>query len=356
MARQVIGQEERLLRLPLAAFTTRERWIMTTADDSSASAKTAPARAAPAGAAPANEEIRRRMDSWLGAVRAGDIDAIMSHYTKDVVAFDAVLQLQFKGLDAYRKHWQACLDMCPGPMIFQDAETDIQASGDLAVVRGLIRCGTESATGEEQAGWMRMTATYRKTGEGWRIAHEHFSAPFDMRSCKAIFDLTPEGGPAVRAIPSDMNSVTPHLVCADAARAIEFYKQAFGAVQESRMDTPQGKVAHACLRIGNAAVFLADEFPEWGSVGPNALKGTPVTVHLYVDNADKVQAAAIAAGAKEIMAVQDMFWGDRYGQVQDPYGHRWSIATHTRNLTQAEIEEGAKQMMGGNCPGDQAQA
>lgn len=306
--------------------------------------------------ATAQADISKRIDSWLQAVRSADVNAIMSHYTKDLVAFDAVQQLQFKGADVYRKHWETCLAMCPGPMVFQDRDTDIQASGDLAVVRGLIRCGTESESGEEQAGWMRMTATYHKTDEGWRIAHEHFSAPFDMRSCKAMFDLTPEGGPEVRAIPSEMNSVTPHLVCPNAAQAIEFYKQAFGAVQESRMDTPQGKVAHACLRIGNAAVFLADEFPEWGSVGPKVLKGTPVTIHLYVDNADKVQAAAIAAGAKEIMAVQDMFWGDRYGQVEEPCGHRWSIATHTRNLTQAEIEEGAKQMMSEDCAGAKAQA
>ena len=146
----------------------------------------------------------------------------------------------------------------------------------------------------------------------------------------------------VSPIPEGMYTVTPHLVCDGAAAAIAFYKQAFGAVEEGRMDGPDGKLMHAMIRIGNSAVMLADEFPEWGSVGPNTLKGTPVTLHLYVEDADAVFAQALAAGATVKMPMADMFWGDRYGIVADPYGHSWSIATHMHDLTPEQMQEGMK--------------
>lgn len=142
---------------------------------------------------------------------------------------------------------------------------------------------------------------------------------------------------AVNPTPTGMHSLTPHLVCAGAADAIEFYKAAFGAVEISRMAGSDGKLMHAMIRIGDSHLMLGDEMPEWGSLGPKALKGSPVVVHLYVKDADATFAQAVAAGAKATMPVGDMFWGDRYGQVEDPFGHRWSIATHTVDMTQEEM-------------------
>jgi PhnB protein len=298
-----------------------------------------------AGANTAQAEVRATIDNWMRAIEARDLEAILSNYASNVVAFDAIQQLQFKGADAYGKHWKACFDMCPGDMIFRAGELDIQAENDLAVVHGLIRCGMKDDGGDEKTSWMRMTSSYRREGDKWKIVHEHFSAPFDMRTTKALFDLEPDGTAKVRAIPLGMNAVTPHLVCADAVKAIDFYKNAFGATEETRLEMSPGKLAHACLRIGDSTVFLVDEVPEWGSLSPKTLKGTPVSIHLYVENADAAFSKAVAAGAKEIMAVQEMFWGDRYGLVEDPYGHRWSLATHVRDLSPEQIQEGARQMM-----------
>jgi PhnB protein len=120
---------------------------------------------------------------------------------------------------------------------------------------------------------------------------------------------------SVKPIPEGMHTVTPHLICGGAADAIEFYKKAFNAVETSRMPGPGGKL------------------------GPKALKGSSVFIHLYVDDVDAFSARAAAAGAKITMPVADMFWGDRYGQLEDPFGHRWSIATHVRDMTPAEMQE-----------------
>ena len=151
----------------------------------------------------------------------------------------------------------------------------------------------------------------------------------------------------VKPVPEGMNTVTPHLVCKGAAQAIEFYKKAFGAEERVRLDTPDGKkVLHASLRIGDSAIMLADEFPDWGSVGPETLKGTPVVIHLYVKDADSVFDQAVKAGATVKMPLEDMFWGDRYGQLRDPFGHSWSIATHVRDVSLEEMEQAAKAMCG----------
>ena len=148
----------------------------------------------------------------------------------------------------------------------------------------------------------------------------------------------------VKAIPDGMSAVTPHLVCANASAAIAFYKNAFNAVEESRLPGPDGKLMHASIRIGGALVFLVDEMPQWGALGPLALKGSPVTIHLMVEDVDTTFAQAVAAGAKVTMPVADMFWGDRYGQLVDPFGHRWSVATHQKDLTPEEIQRGMAQM------------
>jgi PhnB protein len=142
-----------------------------------------------------------------------------------------------------------------------------------------------------------------------------------------------------KAIPDGMHTVTPHLICTNAAAAIEFYKKAFNATETSRLPGPGGRLMHASLRIGDSAVMLVDEMPEHGALSPKSLKGSPVAIHLYVEDADAVAAQAVAAGAKTVMPVTDMFWGDRYGQLEDPFGHRWSVATHVRDVTPAELEQ-----------------
>jgi len=155
---------------------------------------------------------------------------------------------------------------------------------------------------------------------------------------------------ATRPIPEGFHSITPHLVCEGAAAAMEFYKQAFGAVEVDRIDGDNGKILNASMRIGDSLFMLCEDYPEYGSLGPLALKGSPVTIHLYVPDADAAWERALAAGAKPLMPLGDTFWGDRYGQLVDPYGHRWSIATHLRDMTPQEIREAmAKEMPGGGC-------
>ena len=151
---------------------------------------------------------------------------------------------------------------------------------------------------------------------------------------------------APKPIPEGMHSLTPHLVCAGAAEAIDFYTRAFNAVEEARLPGPDGKLMHAAVKIGDSTLMLVDENPQWGALGPKALKGSPVTIHLYVPDVDATVAQAVAAGAKVTMPVADTFWGDRYGQLEDPFGHRWSVATHTRDLTSEEIREGMAKMGG----------
>ena len=145
-------------------------------------------------------------------------------------------------------------------------------------------------------------------------------------------------------IPSGMHSVTPHLVCAGAANAIEFYKKAFGAEEQARLPGPDGKIMHAAVKIGDSTVMLVDEMPEWGSLGPKALKGSPVTIHLYVDDADRFVERAAKAGAKVTMPVAEQFWGDRYGKLEDPFGHHWSVATHVRDVGPDEMKKAMKEM------------
>lgn len=147
--------------------------------------------------------------------------------------------------------------------------------------------------------------------------------------------------PSAHPIPPGMHSLTPHLVCANALDAIEFYQKAFGARLEGKLMAPDGKtLMHAMLRIGDSALMLADECPERGSLGPQASQGKPVVIHLYVEDVDATVATATAAGAKVVMPVSDMFWGDRYGQIDDPFGHRWSVATHKLEMTPEEMKEG----------------
>jgi len=150
----------------------------------------------------------------------------------------------------------------------------------------------------------------------------------------------------VKAIPDGMHSVTPHLICAGAAQAIEFYAKAFNAVEEGRLPGPKGRIMHAMIRIAGSAVMLVDEMPEWGALGPKSLKGSPVTIHLYVEDVDAFVKRAVEAGAKITMPLDDMFWGDRYCKLEDPFGHQWSVATHLRDVTPDEMQRAMQKMAG----------
>ena len=141
----------------------------------------------------------------------------------------------------------------------------------------------------------------------------------------------------VKPIPDGMHSLTPHLCCDGAAQAIEFYKKAFNAQELARMAGPNGKLMHAMLKIGDSHFMLNDEFPEFGGFGPLKLKGSPVVIHMYVTDVDASMAQALAAGGKLTMPVADMFWGDRYGQLEDPFGNTWAVSTHMKDLSREEM-------------------
>jgi uncharacterized glyoxalase superfamily protein PhnB len=144
------------------------------------------------------------------------------------------------------------------------------------------------------------------------------------------------------APPAGLHSLSPHLVCAGAADAIEFYKKAFGAVEMIRVPGRDGRLMHACVSVNGSSVMLVDEMPQCGVLSPKSLKATPVTIHLVVPDVDKAVDRAVKAGATVVMPVADMFWGDRYGQIEDPFGHRWSLATPQRVLSEQEIRAAAE--------------
>jgi PhnB protein len=152
---------------------------------------------------------------------------------------------------------------------------------------------------------------------------------------------------SVKAIPDGYHSITPYLTCRDAARAIEFYQQAFGATLKGGgvMKGPDGKVMHAELRIGDSIIMLADEYPAFGSVSPQAIGGSATGLHIYVEDVDSAFERAVKAGAIVDAPVADMFWGDRYGKLKDPFGHKWSIATHKADLSVEEMKRGMEEAM-----------
>jgi PhnB protein len=150
---------------------------------------------------------------------------------------------------------------------------------------------------------------------------------------------------ATKPIPEGYHSVTPYLAVDDAAKAIEYYKRAFGAKERVRMDAPDGKIGHAELEIGDSLVMLSDPFPQASTKTPKELGGTTAGVFLYVEDVDEVVKQAVDAGATVTMEVADQFWGDRFGSVTDPFGHSWSIATHVEDVPPEEMEERAKTAM-----------
>ena len=148
----------------------------------------------------------------------------------------------------------------------------------------------------------------------------------------------------VKAQPDGYHTATPYLIINGAARAIEFYKKAFGAVEQFRMAQPDGSVGHAEILIGDSVIMMADEFPEKGYRGPLSLGGSTASILLYVGDVDAVFKRAIAAGAKELIPVQDQFYGDRNGTLTDPFGHRWTIGTHIEDVSPEEVGKRVKAM------------
>jgi uncharacterized glyoxalase superfamily protein PhnB len=148
----------------------------------------------------------------------------------------------------------------------------------------------------------------------------------------------------VKAVPAGYHTITPSIVVHDAAQAIEFYKKAFGAQEMSRYPGPDGKrLMHAEIKIGDSRVMLGDEMPEMGARGPRSYQGTPVGFYLYLENVDAAWKRAIDAGCTEKMALAEMFWGDRMGQLEDPFGHRWTLAQHVKDLAPEELKKGQEE-------------
>lgn len=149
---------------------------------------------------------------------------------------------------------------------------------------------------------------------------------------------------ATNPIPEGYPTATPYLTVKNAASAIAFYKRAFGATETMRMEAPDGKIGHAEIRIGNSPIMLCDEFPEMGGQSPESIGGSPVMIHLYVEDVDVLVKRAVDAGAKLETPVADQFYGDRAGKLSDPFGHKWWIATHKEDVPEEEMHRRAKAM------------
>ncbi len=150
---------------------------------------------------------------------------------------------------------------------------------------------------------------------------------------------------AAKAIPAGHHTVAPYLAVKNGARALEFYKRAFGAAESYKFLMPDGRLGHAEIRIGDSIIMLSDEFPEFGGKSPQTLGGSPVSIHLYVEDVDAVFKRALAAGAKERKPVTDQFYGDRSGQLEDPFGHLWWVATHKEDVPPEEMQKRVQAML-----------
>jgi PhnB protein len=149
----------------------------------------------------------------------------------------------------------------------------------------------------------------------------------------------------VNAIPQGYHTATPYLIIGDASAAIEFYKKAFGAIELYRMPTPDGRIGHAEIKIGDSPFMIADEMADMGYLGPKALGGTPVSILLYVEDVDAIAEQAVAAGATVVKPVRDEFYGDRTGSFSDPFGHQWHIATHKEDVSPEEMQKRMNERM-----------
>jgi PhnB protein len=149
----------------------------------------------------------------------------------------------------------------------------------------------------------------------------------------------------VQAVPAGFHTLTPHLTVRNADKALEFYKNALGAEVLGAARMPDGRIMHAALRVGDSMLMLNEEMPEYGGLSPQSLNGTGVTIHVYTDNVDEAFNRAVSAGAQVKMPLMDQFWGDRYGLVQDPFGHKWSLATHVKDLSPEEMQRAQDEAM-----------
>ena len=154
-----------------------------------------------------------------------------------------------------------------------------------------------------------------------------------------------------KPIPDGYPQLSPYICIDGADAAIEFYSSVFGAKERMRMPSPGGKIGHAELQLGDSLIMLSDEYPEMGSRSPKSVGGTPVTLSMYVDDVDDVFARALGAGAKELRPVETQFYGDRMGLLEDPFGHRWSIASHVEDVPAEEMGRRAAEAMGGGSAG-----
>jgi PhnB protein len=151
----------------------------------------------------------------------------------------------------------------------------------------------------------------------------------------------------VKPIPDEYPQVTPYLIVDGANAAIEFYAEVFGTTERGRLPGPDGRIGHAELELGRSLIMLADEMPQMGILGPRSVGGSPVTISVYVEDVDAVYERAVKAGAKALRPVEDQFYGDRSGQFEDPFGHRWSVATHIEDVPPDEMSRRAAEMAGG---------
>jgi PhnB protein len=151
----------------------------------------------------------------------------------------------------------------------------------------------------------------------------------------------------VKAIPEGIHTITPHIVVREAGRAAEWYKEAFGAEERGRIPVPGGKFMQIELWFGDSAVMIADEFSEAGVLSPQAIGGNPVVLHFSTENVEDLWKRTIEAGAEVVQPLQDQFWGDRYGQIRDPFGYRWGLAQHVRDVSSEEIARAAWTLFGG---------
>lgn len=289
--------------------------------------------------------VKATKDSEAGVMPTDALISAMAAYHQQLT--DAGILLDASGLQPSVKGWRIAYDgkettFVEGP--FTETKeliagyTIIQVNSREEAIAWTKRYPNPSIDGRQGAIEVRQFFELEdfEPGEGVeRFRH--------MEAQRAAGETAPSS-PSVNGCPEGMHTVTPYLTCTRAAEAIEFYKRAFNAVELARLPGPDGKIVHAMMRIGDSTVMLADGLSEMESFGPESLKGSPVTLHLYVENVDAFVSRAVEAGAKITMPVADMFWGDRYGQLEDPFGHKWSVATHIRDVTPEELERGALEL------------
>jgi uncharacterized glyoxalase superfamily protein PhnB len=288
--------------------------------------------------------VKATKDSEAGVMPTDALISEMAAYHQQLS--DAGILLDASGLQASDKGWR----------IAYDGKETTFVEGPFTETRELVAGYTiiQVNSKEEAMAWTRRYPNPSIDGGKGEIEVRQFFELEDFESGDGIERFrqmeaqksageTTQSAPSVNGCPAGMHTVTPYLTCAKAAEAIEFYKKAFNAVELVRLPGPDGKIMHAMIRIGDSTVMLADEFSEMESGSPESLKGSPVTLHLYVENVDAFVSRAVEAGAKVTMPVADMFWGDRYGQLEDPFGHRWSVATHIRDVTPEELQQGAQE-------------